>query len=256
MKLFRLILIMVVTSLFCSAGFAGEDYTMASGRVLKNAYVMETKPNGVVVAHSTGVMFVKYKKMPEELRKKLGYDAEKCAKYEAKKRKKKKRKRKKAAAQHAKEAQFHKELKVRQGRYKVYELENKIKATELRIKRLKVEIPKLEADSKNFLDKAVSLSSSSSGGYSSSNRSNNIWGGSSSSSRNRNAYRTEVKDRFKAAKAVGEEYSSSKFRLSNYKDELERKTLELDKMKDQLRMLKRKQGVAEGKKESFFSKIF
>lgn len=255
MKLLKLILIMVVTCLFSSGGFAGEDYTMASGRVLKNAYVMETKPDGVVVAHSTGVMFVKYEKMPEKLRKDLGYDAEKCAKYEARKRKNKKAKRKRAAAEQAKQAQFKKELTVRQGKYKIYELENKIKATELRIKRLKIEIPKLEADSKNFLDKAVSLSSSSNGGYSDSYRGNNIWGGTTSSSRNRNSYRTEVKDRFKAAKAVGEEYSSSKFRLSNYKDELERKTLELGKMKDQLKMLKKEQGAKEGKK-GFFSNIF
>jgi len=255
MKLFRLILIMVVTSLFCSAGFAKEDYTMASGRVLKNAYIMEKKPDGVVVAHDAGVMFVKYSKMSEDFRKKLGYDAEKCAKYEAKKRKNKKRKRKRDAAKNAKDAKFKKELNVRQGKYKIYDLENKIKATELRIKRLKKEIPKLEADSKNFLDKAVSLSATTSGGYSNSNRGNSIWGSSTSSSRNRNANRTEVKDRFRAAKAVGEEYSSSKFRLSNYKDELERKTLQLDKMKDQLKMLKRKQGRAEGKK-GFFSKIF
>ena len=249
---------MVAICLFSSVGFAREDYTMASGRVLKNAYVMETKPDGVVVEHSTGVMFVKYSKMSEKLRKKLGYDAEKCAKYEAKKRKKKKSKRKRDAAEQVKNAQFHKELKVRQGKYKVYELENKIKATELRIKRLKAEIPKLEADSKNFLDKAVSLSASGGGGgdNNNSNRSNSIWGSSSSSSRNRNASRTEVKDRFKVTKAIGEEYSSSKFRLSNYKDELERKTLELDKMKDQLKGLKRKQGVAEGKKEGFFSKLF
>ncbi len=256
MKLFRLILIMVAICLFSTVGFAGEDYTMASGRVLKNAYIVETKPDGVVIDHSTGVMFVKYKKMSEKLRKKLGYDAEKCAKYEEKKRKKKKAKRERNAAAQVKQAQFHKELNVRQGKYKIYELENKIKATELHIKRLKVEIPKLEADSKNFLDKAVSLSSSSSGGYSNSNRGNNIWGGTTSSSRNRNSYRTEVKDRYKVTKAIGEEYSSSKFRLSNYKDELERKTLELDKMKDKLKGLKRKQGVTEGKKPGFLSKIF
>ena len=256
MKLFRLILITVAACLFSFTGAAGEDYTMASGRVLKNAYIMERKPNGVTVGHSTGVMFVKYNQMSKELRDELGYDAEKCAKYEAKKSKRKKARRKKAAADQAKRAKFHKELKVRQGKYKIYDLENKIKATELRIKRLKMEIPKLEEESKDYLNKAVSLSNSSGGGYSTVKRGNSIWGSSTSSSRNRNAYRTETKDRFKAAKAVGEEYSKSKFRLSNYKDELERKTLQLDKMKDQLAMLKKKQGKAEGKKEGFFSKIF
>lgn len=256
MKLFKLILIIVATSLFSSAGFAKEDYTMASGRVLKNAYVMETKPNGVVVAHDSGVMFVKYKKMSKELRDKLGYNEAKCNKYEEKMRKKKKARRKRNAAKQAKDAKFRKDLKKRQGEYAIYELENKIKATELRIKRLKIEIPKLEADSKDYLNKAVSLSESSSGGYSTGHRSNSIWGGTTSSSRNRNAYRTEVKDRFRAAKAVGEEYSKSKFRLSNYKDELERKTLQLQKMKDKLALMKKDQKAKSGKKSGFFSKFF
>ena len=256
MKLFRLILIIVATSLFCSAGFAGEDYTMASGRVLKNAYIVDRKPNGVTVGHSTGVMFVKYKKMSKELRDKLGYDEAKCNKYEERRRKKKKARRERNTAKHAKDVKFRKELKNRQGQYAIYELENKIKSTELRIKRLKIEIPKLEADSKDFLNKAVSLSSSSSGGYSSGNRSNSIWGGTSSSSRNRNTYRTEVKDRFKVTKAIGEEYSTSKFRLSNYKDELERKTLQLDQMKDKLALMKKDKNAKSGKKSGFFSKFF
>jgi predicted RNase H-like nuclease (RuvC/YqgF family) len=257
MKLFRLILITVAACLFSLTGFAKEDYTLPSGRVLKDAYIMERKPNGVTVGHSTGVMFVKYDQMSKKLREELGYDADKCAKYEAKVRKHKKAKRKRAAAEQAKSDQFHKELKVRQGRYRINELENKIKATELRIKRLKMEIPKLEEDTKDYLNKAVSLSGSSGGGYSTtSNLSGSIWGSSSSSGRNRNSYRTEVKDRYKAAKAVGEEYSKSKFRLSNAKDELERKILQLDKMKAELAELKKKQGKAEGKKGNFLSNLF
>ncbi len=256
MKLFKLILIIVAACLFSVTGFAKQDYTMESGRVLKNAYIMERKPDGIVVAHDCGVMFVKYSKMSEKMRKEFGYDAEKCAKYEAQKRKRKKARRKQAAAEQAKKDQFHKELKVRQDKYKINELENKIKSTELRIKRLKMEIPKLEEESKDYLNKAVSLSGTTSGGYSTVNRGNSIWGSSSSSSRNRNSYRTEVKDRFKAAKAVGEEYSKSKFRLSNYKDELERKILQLDKMKAELAELKKKQSKAEGKKGNFISNLF
>lgn len=256
MKLFKLILITVAACLFSFTGFAKEDYTLPSGRVLKDAYVMERKPNGVSVAHSTGVMFIKYDQMPEKLRKELGYDPEKFAKYEANSRKNKEARQKRAAAEQAKQEQFRKELNIRQGKYRINELENKIKATELRIKRLKMEIPKLEEDSKDYLNKAVSLSNSSSGGYTTVNRGNSIWGSSTSSSRNRNAYRTETKDRFKAAKAVGEEYSKAKFSLSNAKDELERKILELDKMKAELEKLKKEQGKAEGKKGNFLSNLF
>ena len=253
MKLFRLILIVAI-SLFCFAGFAGEDYTLPGGRVLENAYVIETKPNGVVVGHNTGVMFVKYKKMPEALRKELGYDPVKCAKYEEKRRKRKKRRRERNAAKHAKSVKFNKKLKIRRGQYKIHELENKIKKTKLRIERLKKEIPKLESDSKSFLKQAVKLSSVSSGSDNGFNR-NGFWGGGSSS-RKRSSNRREVKGRFKAAQAIGDEYSKSKFRLSNYKDELDRKTLELDQMRDHLAMLKKEQGVKEGKKGGFFSNIF
>ncbi|MCK4983755.1 MAG: hypothetical protein KAS17_12570 [Victivallaceae bacterium] len=253
MKLFRLILVMVATCLLCSAGFAGEDYTMASGRVLKNAYVVERKPNGVVVGHSCGVMFVKYKKMPEDLREKLGYDPAKCARYEEKKRKKKKARREHNAAERAKKTKLEKELNIRRGQYKIVELEDKIKETKLRIKRLKKEIPKLETDSKGFLNQVVKLSSvtsSSNNGFSR----NGFWGGGSSSS-DRSSNRREVKDRYKAVSAIGDEYSKSKFRLSNYKDELEKKTLDLEKMKRHLAKLKKDQGVKEGKK-GFLSKLF
>jgi uncharacterized membrane protein YgcG len=255
MKLFRLILIIVTTSLFSSVGFAGEDYTMSSGRVLKNAYVVETKPNGVVVGHSTGVMFVKYKKLPADISKQLGYDPAKCAKYEEKKRKKKKKRRERNVAKHAKNAKFNKELKIRRGQYRIVELEDKIKSTELRIEFLKTEIPKLESDSKGFLSQAVKLSSVSSGGGNGFSR-NGSWGGGGSSSRVRSSNRREVKSRYKAVSAIGDEYSSSKFRLSNYKDELQRKTLGIDKLKRHLKAFKKEQGVKEGKKEGFFSKIF
>ena len=256
MKLFRLILIIVATSLFCSVGFAGEDYTFPNGRVIKNAYIVEKKNTGVVVGHSTGVMFVKYKKMPEDLRKELGYDPEKAAKYEERMRKRKKARREKTAAKDIKEAKFKKELKIRRGKYRIVELEDKIKTTELRIERLKSEIPKLESDSKTFLNQAVKLSSGSNSNNGSSGFSRNgLWGGGNSSSK-RSSNRREVKNRFKAVKAIGEEYSSSKFRLSNYKDELDRKTLQLGKMKSQLKKLKREQGIKEGKKSGFFSKLF
>ena len=256
MKLFRLILIIVATGLFCSAGFAGEDYTFPSGRVIKNAYIVEKKNTGVVVGHSTGVMFVKYKKIPEDLRKELGYDPDKAAKYEERMRKKKKAHREKKAAADVKKAKFNKELKIKRGKYKIVELEDKIKTTELRIERLKSEIPKLEVDSKNFLNQAVKLSSGSSTNNSSTGVSRNgLWGSGNSVSK-RSSNRREVKGRFKAASAIGEEYSSSKFRLSNYKDELDKKTFQLGKMKTQLEKLKREQGIKEGKKSGFLSNIF
>ena len=222
----------MAATLICSAALAKEDYTLPSGRVLKNAYVMERKPNGVVVGHETGVMFVKYDQMPEKLRKELGYDSKKCAEYEARERKAKAARKKQQAQKAAAKAKLSKEMDIRRGKYKITELEDKIKATELRIKRLKLEIPQLETDEKNYLNKAVGLAGDNSGEKDRVFTRGGAWGSSSTSTHQAN--RQEIKSRFNAAKAVGEEYSSTKFRLSSYKDELERKILQLDQMKRQL----------------------
>ncbi|MDD5597219.1 MAG: hypothetical protein PHV82_04705 [Victivallaceae bacterium] len=245
---------LMAASLIAFAAFAGEDYTMPSGRVLKNAYVMERKPNGVVVGHETGVMFVKYDQLPEKLSRQLGYDPEKCAGYEQAQRQAKNARQKQQAAKVAADAKFRKELHSRQEKYKIVELEDKIKATEVRIERLKMEIPKLEADSKDYLGKAVELAGDSGGGSTRTFSRGGIW--SSSSTSNRDTNRQDVKKRFKAAKAVGEEYSSTKFRLRSYQDELERKILQLEQMKRQLKQLKKEQGATKEEKDGFFSKLF
>jgi len=93
-------------TLLCTTLSAKEDYTMPSGRVLRDAYIMERKPDGVVVAHSTGVMFVKYSQMAPEMRKQLGYDEKACAKDEDKKRKHNAAVRKRQAAEKAEKAKL------------------------------------------------------------------------------------------------------------------------------------------------------
>ena len=255
MKTIKLSLcIFALLSGFLTIAQSDTDYTLPNGRVLKNAYVMEKKPNGVVVGHSTGVMFVKYSKMPDELKKKLGYNAKKCAAYEKKARKYKKAQRKRKAKEKAEEAKRHKEIQNRIEKYKIVELKDKIRTTELRIERLKKEIPKLEAESKTFLNDAVKLSSvtTSSGSHGNYWR-GGFWGGSYGSNARYNASKREVKGRYKAISAIGEEYSSAKFRLKNYKDEIDRKTIELEKMKRRLKILENKQDKKDG---GFFSKLF
>ncbi|MDD5727088.1 MAG: hypothetical protein PHV59_00860 [Victivallales bacterium] len=249
MKIFN-ILTVVAACCFCIAVQALEDYTMPSGRVLRDAYIMERKPDGVVVAHSTGVMFVKYSQMPEKLRKELGYDPEECSEYEKKEQKQKAAAAKRRAAAKAEQAKRDKKIEERRAKYRITELEDKIKATELHIKRLKMEIPQLETESKTYLDDAVKLSSSSGSGTSGYCR-NGFW--SSGSIHSNQANRTSAKKRFKAASALGDEYSKTKFRLENYKDTLEREILELDKMKRQLKKLKAKQSSKSG---GFLSNLF
>jgi hypothetical protein len=113
MNLSKNILLTLAITFAAFTGFAGEDYTLPSGRVLKNAYIMERKPDGVTVGHSTGVMFIKYKDMPVELRKKLGYDKKEYDDYEKRKREAQKAQQKYSAKKRAEEAKIHKEREAR-----------------------------------------------------------------------------------------------------------------------------------------------
>jgi hypothetical protein len=54
---------------------------LASGRVLKNAYIISRTPAGLNVGHETGVVFVPFSEMSEERQKKYKYDPEKAAEY-------------------------------------------------------------------------------------------------------------------------------------------------------------------------------
>lgn len=239
------------STLLCSTLSAKEDYTMPSGRVLHDAYIMERKPNGVTVGHSTGVMFVKYNQMTPEMRKQLGYDEKACAEYETKKRKHNAAVRKRRAAEKAEKAKLDKKLEKRREQYRITELEDKIKATELHIKRMKAELPKLEAESKNYLNDAVKLSSVTTSSGDRTYWRSGTW--SSSSSSNRSTNRSEVKKRYRAVSALGDEYSKTKFRIENYRDSIERKTLELEKMKRELKRLKKKQKSKSG---GFLTSLF
>jgi hypothetical protein len=115
----------------------------------------------------------------------------------------------------------------------------------------------MEEDSKTYLNDAVKLSSESSDSVSGSGFwRNGYW--SSSNSRAEHASRTEVKKRYKAVEAIGDEYSKTKFRLENSKDTLEKEILDLDKMKRRLKELKKEQ-KSKGKEKSkggLFSSLF
>ena len=85
--------IMAALLLFAStAVFAAEPdkstktqtVTLRSGKVLEDAYILDKKPNGIMLAYKDGCMFVKFSDMPLEYQKAFGYDPIKSARYEKK----------------------------------------------------------------------------------------------------------------------------------------------------------------------------
>lgn len=237
MKTVRIILLISIFSIvntLVGEKTKREDYTMPSGKVLKNAYVMETKPNGVVVWHDNGVMFVKYSKMPASLKKELGYNPEKYAAYEKKVRLYKKRLAKKRNAAIKRK----RDLKIRFKKSKINELKDEIITYEMRIKFLKREIPKLEAEVEKHYNTAskmatVKMATSDNTSYAPIGSYGVIMGRSNITSTNRR----EVRNRQQAMKLIADEYSRAKFKLANYKQELEEKSFVLIKLKAKLKEL-------------------
>ena len=81
-----------------------QSVTLRSGKVLKDAYILDKKPNGVTVAYKDGAMFIPFSDMPLEYQQKFGYDPIKSARYENKIREQKKSAQKEEEARKEKEA--------------------------------------------------------------------------------------------------------------------------------------------------------
>jgi hypothetical protein len=59
----------------------GKEIVLASGRVLKNAYIISRTPAGLNIGHETGVVFVPFSEMSKERQKKYNYDPKKAQEY-------------------------------------------------------------------------------------------------------------------------------------------------------------------------------
>ena len=58
--------------------------TLRNGKVLEDAYILDRKPNGIVLANRNECIFVHFSDMPLEYQRKFGYVATKSARYENK----------------------------------------------------------------------------------------------------------------------------------------------------------------------------
>ena len=90
-RIFSSILIAGAVLALGSAAYAADGsepvtrtVTLRSGKVLKDAYILDKKPNGITVAYKDGAMFIPFSDMPLEYQQKFGYDPIKSARYERK----------------------------------------------------------------------------------------------------------------------------------------------------------------------------
>ncbi len=65
-----------ISILLLSASFflKAEDITTTDGKKFTNAQISKTDPFGIHILHSTGSTFIDFKRLPEEMQKKYGYD--------------------------------------------------------------------------------------------------------------------------------------------------------------------------------------
>ena len=228
--------------LLCSNLSAGstkiKKYTLPSGKVLINPYVISQTPYALEVGHKNGVLKIPFKELPLDIQKKYGYSPEKAEKFMEKKQKAKQAWQAKEAAKAKKKAIQKEKFRKMRLNATVEQLGIDIKKTELRIAELKKEIPQLEAEKNNLLDKSTELAAtpvSTDGG----SRTTYSWDGgvfytNGGNSPGNKAERTKRKQISK----LDDNYAMAEHRLRTYKKELKNKEGELLNMKARYNSLK------------------
>ena len=110
-----------------------HDLTLKSGKVLKNAFILDKKPNGVTFGHQDGATFVRFSDMTEAAQKYFEYDPEKAATYEKKMEDQKKANQKAAEKQKAKEQQQQAERDKRNKERRISQQEQTVRKLELQL---------------------------------------------------------------------------------------------------------------------------
>ena len=97
-----------------------HDVTLKSGKVLKDAYILDRKPNGITFGYKDGCSFVRFTDLPEKVQKYFNYDPDEAASYEKKIEAQKKAKEQK---QQAEQDKRNKERRISQQEQTVRKLE-------------------------------------------------------------------------------------------------------------------------------------
>lgn len=121
-----------------------HDLTLNNGKVLKDAYILDRKPNGITFGHKDGCSFVRFTDMPEGARKYFNYDPDKAASYEKKMEDQKKANQKAAEKQKAREQQQQAERDQRNRERRISQQEQTVRKLELQLDEAKKRLQNTE----------------------------------------------------------------------------------------------------------------
>ncbi len=123
-----------------------EKYTVTlkSGKVLKDAVLLDQKPNGITLGYKDGATFVPYTDMPADIQKHFGYDPDKAASYEKKIETQKAANKKAAEKQKAKEQKQKAEQDKRNKERRIAQQEQKVRKLELELEEAKKKLENTE----------------------------------------------------------------------------------------------------------------
>ena len=118
--------------------------TLKSGKVLKDAYVLDKKPNGVTFGYKDGCSFVRFTDLPDKVQKYFNYDPEEAASYEKKVESQKKANQKAAEKQKAKEQKQKAEQDKRNKERRIEQQEQTVRKLELQLEEAKKRLSNTE----------------------------------------------------------------------------------------------------------------
>jgi flagellar biosynthesis GTPase FlhF len=137
----------------CTAVFAADsdknkaekhDITLKSGKVLKDAVILDKKPNGVTFGYKDGASFVRFSDMPEKAQKYFNYNPEEAEKYEKKIESQKAANKKAAEKQKAKEQKQKAEQDKRNHERRIAQQEQTVRKLELQLEEAKKKLSNTE----------------------------------------------------------------------------------------------------------------
>jgi len=247
MKIFHNKTTLAALCALTTLGFSlsAKTYTLGNGKKIVDPYVISKRPDGLEIGHKTGISFIKFEMLPVKIQKQYGYSPEAAKKYEASKAQQKKAEALKKEKEAKKQAAFDKEMNKRRLAGSIDRLKLDITKTENRINFLKKEIPRLQKECDNLLNKTTKMASTSvsgngGGGYTSGGRDRYGWdGGFAIYSSNTAGSKAESTKR-RTIKKMEDGYSITSNRLKKYQKELADKEIQIIKMNSQLKKYKSK----------------
>lgn len=214
---------------FVSNADLPKKVTMPDGSVYEDPQVLGETPEGLEIGHKHGITYWKFRDLPEEVQKKYGYDPKKAENFREQRDQAKKRR----ATQRNEEKRKKEKSKAKWDKYwadkKLDDLENEIIDTEKRVEFLKSEIPKLEKQLNQYLDKGTKVSKNT--------RGSNFYGWRGGFVRRGGASNSTQR---RVVSKLGDEYAETKKTLKKYKAELTQKEADVAKMRKRLAKVKAK----------------